>query len=114
MGKTKKYRDAPIGMARGVLAGIADQPQLVATSIGTIAIGLIARRPQLIRGGARMLAVHLAATTTKAAVRRSPSETASERGYLSDLVVGAAVGWLAEALVSAAFDRVIAGDEEAA
>jgi len=26
--------------------------------------------------------------------------------YLSDLVVGAAVGWIAEALVSAVFDRV--------
>jgi membrane-associated phospholipid phosphatase len=34
--------------------------------------------------------------------------------YLSDLVVGAAVGWIAEALVSAVFDRVAPVIENAA
>lgn len=165
-----KHRDRPAVKAVGFLAEIGDQPQLVATSIGTAVIGLIARRPDMIRGGVRMLAAHAAATFVKSAIKSSVDRTrpakAIEDGkarfepgdsddhdqtsfpsghtagavavaravsrdvdgagkpaaiitgmvaaaqpingkhYLSDLVVGAAVGWIAEALVSAVFDRV--------
>ena len=168
--KVAEHRDRPAVKAVGFLAEIGDQPQLVATSIGTTVIGLIARRPDMIRGGVRMLAAHAAATFVKSAIKSSIDRTrpakAIEDGkarfepgdsddheqtsfpsghtagavavaraaardidgagapaavitgmvaaaqpingkhYLSDLVVGAAVGWIAEALVSAVFDRV--------
>ena len=168
--KLAEKRDAPLVKATGFLAEVADQPQLIATSIGTLVIGLIARRPDLTRGGARMLAAHFAATMAKSAIKHSVDRTrpapAIEKGrarfepgdsddheetsfpsghtagavavsraasrdidgvaapsalatiavaaaqpvngkhYLSDLVVGAAVGWIAEAMVSAVFDRV--------
>ncbi len=168
--KAAEHRDRPAVKAIGFLAEIGDQPQLVATSIGTTVIGLIARRPDMIRGGVRMLAAHAAATFVKSAIKSSIDRTrpakAIEDGkarfgpgdsddheqtsfpsghtagavavaraaardidgagapaavitgmvaaaqpingkhYLSDLVVGAAVGWIAEALVSAVFDRV--------
>ncbi|TCQ10902.1 phosphatase PAP2 family protein [Sphingomonas sp. PP-CC-3A-396] len=168
--KAAEQRDRPAVKAVGILAEIGDQPQLVATSIGTAVIGLIARRPDMIRGGVRMLAAHAAATFVKSAIKSSVDRTRPEKAiedgkakfepgdsddhdqtsfpsghtagavavaravsrdidgagapaaiitgmvaaaqpingkhYLSDLVVGAAVGWIAEALVSAVFDRV--------
>lgn len=168
--KAAEHRDKPVVKATGFLAEIGDQPQLVVTSIGTVVIGLISRRPDVIRGGVRMLAAHAAATFVKSAIKssidRTRPETAIEHGkarfepgesdaheqtsfpsghtagavavaraisrdvdgagapaalissavaaaqpvngkhYLSDLVVGAAVGWVAEALVSAVFDRI--------
>jgi len=168
--KAAEHRDKPLVKATGFLAEIGDQPQLVATSIGTVVIGLIARRPEVIRGGVRMLAAHAAATFVKSAIKASVDRTRPEKAiedgkarfepgksdeheqtsfpsghtagavavaraasrdidgagtpaalitgvvavaqpingkhYLSDLVVGAAVGWIAEAMVSAVFDRV--------
>ncbi len=168
--KAAEHRDRPVVKAVGFLAEIGDQPQLVATSIGTTVIGLIARRPDMIRGGVRMLAAHAAATFVKSAIKSSIDRTRPAKAiedskarfepgdsddheqtsfpsghtagavavaraaardidgagapaavitgmvaaaqpingkhYLSDLVVGAAVGWIAEALVSAVFDRV--------
>ena len=52
--KLAEHRDAPVVKATGFLAEVADQPQLIATSIGTLVIGLVARRPDLIRGGAAL------------------------------------------------------------
>jgi hypothetical protein len=169
--KAAKHRDAPLVKATGVLAELGDQPQMIATSVGTAVIGLVTRRPDLVRGGLRMLAAHLTATAMKTAIKHSvdrarpakaiaDGETTFEPGhshdhdlnsfpsghtagavavaraasrdidgvatpaalvagaiaaaqpangshYLSDLVVGAAVGLVAEALVSAVFDRVV-------
>ncbi len=168
--KAAEHRHDPVVRATGFLAEIGDQPQLVATSIGTVVIGLLARRPDVIRGGVRMLAAHAAATFVKSAIKSSVDRTrpakaiedgqakfepgdshdhdqtsfpsghtagavavaraasrdiggagapaalitgvvaaaqpANGKHYLSDLVVGAAVGWIAEALVSAVFDRI--------
>ena len=168
--KAAAHRDTPIVKATGFLAEIGDQPQLVATSLGTVVIGLVARRPDMIRGGVRMFAAHAAATFVKSAIKSSIDRTRPEKAiedgkarfepgdsddhaqtsfpsghtagavavaravsrdidgagapaalvtgvvaaaqplngkhYLSDVVVGAAVGWIAEALVSAVFDRV--------
>lgn len=168
--KAAEHRDEPLVKATGFLAEIGDQPQLVATSIGTVVIGVIARRPDVIRGGVRMLAAHAAATFVKSAIKASVDRTRPEKAiedgtarfergksddheqtsfpsghtagavavaraaardidgagtpaalitgvvavaqpingkhYLTDLVVGAAVGWIAEAMVSAVFDRV--------
>jgi membrane-associated phospholipid phosphatase len=176
--KAAAHRDTPIVKATGFLAEIGDQPQLVATSLGTVVIGLVARRPDMIRGGVRMFAAHAAATFVKSAIKSSIDRTRPEKAiedgkarfepgdsddhaqtsfpsghtagavavaravsrdidgagapaalvtgvvaaaqplngkhYLSDLVVGAAVGWIAEALVSAVFDRVAPVIENAA
>lgn len=176
--KAAAHRDEPIVKATGFLAEIGDQPQLVATSLGTVVIGLVARRPDMIRGGVRMFAAHAAATFVKSAIKSSIDRTRPEKAiedgkarfetgdsndheqtsfpsghtagavavaraaardidgagapaalvtgvvaaaqplngkhYLSDLVVGAAVGWIAEALVSAVFDRVAPVIENAA
>lgn len=173
-----RHRDAPVVKATGLLAEIADQPQLIALSIATALIGLAARKPALARGGARMLAAHLAATLAKSAIKHSIDRTRPARAledgahrfeagdsgdhelssfpsghtagavavsraiardvegaaapaalatiavaavqpvagkhYLSDLVAGAAVGWVAEALVSAVFDRLVPEVEDVA
>ena len=170
--KAAKHRDAPLIKATGVLAELGDQPQMIATSVGTAVIGLATKRPDLVRGGLRMLAAHLAATAMKSAIKHSVDRARPEKAiadgkptfarghsddhdlnsfpsghtagavavaravsrdvdgaatpaaliagaiaaaqpangnhYLSDLVVGAAVGLVAEALVSAVFDRVSA------
>lgn len=152
-----------------MLGEVADQPQLITASVGTIAAGLIGRRPDLVRGGARMLAAHLLATAAKTAIKRSFDRTRPEKAikdgqhrfqrgdsrdhelnsfpsghtagavavaraasrdidgvaipatlgagaiaalqpatghhYLSDVVAGAAIGWVAEAVASAMVDR---------
>ena len=171
-----EHRDEPVVKATGFLAEVADQPQLIATSVGTLLIGVLTRRSDLIRGGARMLTAHLAATAAKSVIKHSIDRTRPARAldtgrakfekgdsddhaqssfpsghtagavavsraasrdidgvavpsalatvavaaaqpvngkhYLSDLVVGAAVGWIAEAAVSAVFDRVAPVIEE--
>lgn len=167
-GAARHRHEGPVRFA-GFLAEVADQPQLVTASVGTIAAGLIGRRPDLVRGGARMLAAHLLATAAKSAIKRSIDRTRPARAladgrhhfapgdssdhelnsfpsghtagavavaraaareidgvaapaalgvgavaaiqpaagnhYLSDVIVGGAIGWVAEALVDAAFDR---------
>ncbi|MCU6455017.1 phosphatase PAP2 family protein [Sphingomonas sp. A2-49] len=165
-----KHRDTLPMRIAGFLGEAADQPQLITASVGTIAAGLIGRRPDLVRGGARMLAAHLLATAAKTAIKRSIDRTrpakalrdgehrfapgsshdhemnsfpsghtagavavaraaareidgaaapaalgvgaiaaiqpAAGNHYLSDVIVGGAIGWLAEAVVDAMFDRV--------
>ena len=160
---------APV-RAAGLLAELADQPQLIAAALATLGAGIATRRPDLVRGGARMLAAHLAATAIKTAIKHRvdrsrpehemdgnaptlrpgtsndhelnsfPSghtagavaaaravardvdgiagpvalaagavaavQPATGSHHLSDVVAGAAIGWMSEALVSAVFDRV--------
>ena len=170
-------RDTPAIKLIAMLAEAGDQPQLISASVGTMVVGLLARRPDVARGGARMLAAHLVATGVKTAIkhrfdRRRPA-AAEESGdhhfrhgssddheensfpsghtagavavalaasrdihgaagpaalgalaiaaaqpatgshYLSDVLVGAAIGWASEAVVSAIFDRVEPGIERA-
>lgn len=159
----------PVRIA-SALGEIADQPQMIAVSTATIAAGLIARRPDLVRGGARMLAAHLLATAAKSAIKhridRSRPRKALQDGharfqpghsddhmlnsfpsghtagavavaraaareiegaglpaaigagaiaaiqpvagnhYLSDVIVGGAIGWIAEAVVDAMVDHI--------
>ncbi len=64
----------PVRLA-AFLGEVADQPQLITASIGTIAAGVIGRRPDLVRGGARMLAAHLLATAAKSAIKHSIDRT---------------------------------------
>lgn len=164
-----KHRREPLIRVAGWVAEIADQPPLIAVSLGTLAIGLAFRRADLARGGARMLASHLLATAAKTAIKHQIDRTRPGRAldqghdrfevddtgdheeksfpsghtagavavalaashdikgagvpaalatvavaaaqppsghhYLSDVVVGGAVGWVTETIVSAMFDR---------
>ena len=165
-----KHRDAPAMRAVGMLAELADQPQLIVGALGTIGAGLVTRRADLTRGGARMLAAHLVATAMKTAIKHrvdrsrpehemngngrtlrkgqsddhelnsfpsghtagavavaralsrdvegtalsatlaagavAAAQPATGSHHLSDVLAGAVIGWLAEAMVSAVFDRV--------
>ena len=164
-----KNRKTPVMKAVAFLSEVADQPPLIAVSLGTVAIGLASRRADIARGGARMLVSHLFATGAKLAIKRTIDRTrpsaALDSGksrfeigdtggheeksfpsghtagavavalaashdiegaalpaalatgaiaaaqapagnhYLSDVVVGGAVGWAVETVVSAVFDR---------
>ena len=70
-----KRRDTPMMKAVGFLAEGADQPPLIALSLGTLAIGLVTRRGDLARGGARMLASHLLATAAKNVIKHNIDRT---------------------------------------
>ena len=163
-------RDTPLLRVIGTLKEAADQPQLITACVGTIAVGLVARRSNLVRGGTRMLAAHLVATGVKSVLKHSidrsrprkslqdgkqhvgsgkgggdsdfnsfPSghtagavavaraatrefdgaavpaalgagaiaaaQPATGSHYLSDVLAGAVIGWLSEAIVNAAFER---------
>ena len=162
-------RRHPLVRVAGWLSEAADQPPLITASLGTLAIGLVTKRADLARGGARMLASHLLATGAKLAIKHQIDRTrpsaaldsgksrfeAGDTGgheeksfpsghtagavavalaaaedidgaalpaalatgavaamqapagnhYLTDVIVGGAVGWAAEAVVSAVFDR---------
>ena len=165
-----RHRDTLPMRVIGFLGEVADQPQLITASVGTIAAGLIGRRADLVRGGTRMLAAHLLATAAKTAIKHSIDRTrpakalkdgnhrfrpgdsddhalnsfpsghtagavavaraaareiegaaapaalgaaaiaaiqpAAGNHYVSDVIVGGAIGWLAEAIVDAAFERL--------
>ena len=64
-----RYRDHPAVRLSGWAGELADQPPLIALSLATLSAGLLARRPEWARGGARMLAAHLAATGARAVVK---------------------------------------------
>ena len=162
-------RDTPLMKAVAFLSEAADQPPLIAASLGTFAIGLATRRADLARGGARMLLSHLLATAAKNAIKhridRTRPAAALEQGhgkfepghthdhdensfpsghtagavavalaashdiegaavpaalatagvaaaqaptghhYLTDVIVGGAIGWAVESVVSNVFDR---------
>lgn len=67
--RAARLRDTPVMKVVAALAEAADQPPLIAASLGTLAIGLVARRRDVAHGGARMLASHLLATAAKLAIK---------------------------------------------
>jgi undecaprenyl-diphosphatase len=52
-----------------------DQPQMLTLSSGVLALGLLTRRPRLVRAGTRMIAAHLLATGIKNFVKRRVDRT---------------------------------------
>lgn len=68
-------QDHPAVKLLGKVSEMADQPPLVALSLGTVAAGLLLRRPTLALAGARMLATHAVATGLKTAVKRTVDRT---------------------------------------
>ncbi|MBB5714468.1 phosphatase PAP2 family protein [Sphingomonas aerophila] len=159
-----------------LLMECADQPELITASLGTIGAGVVAKRPDLVRGGARMLASHLVATGMKMLVKQQVDRTRPKKAlaegehrfeaghshdhemnslpsghtagavavaraasheidgvavpatiatgavaaaqvptgshYLTDVIAGGMIGWAAEAVVGAVFDRFEAKQEE--
>jgi hypothetical protein len=101
------------------LGDVAQQPQLVAASVGTIAAGLVTRRPDLIRGGARMLAVHVVASAVRTAMRqrthhvKGAADTAETPSPLSEAIVAGVVGWVAEAAIVTALKHLVPDRETA-
>ena len=81
--KSMRFRDSRAMKVFATFCEAADQPPLIAASAGTLAIGLLMKRGDLARGGARMLASHLLATGAKLAVkhrfdRTRPSKAAQD------------------------------------
>lgn len=73
--KAAEARDtAPIAVL-GKAAEIADQPPLFVLAIGTLALGMMMRRPELARTGVRMFAAEAVATGLKTIVKRSVDRT---------------------------------------
>lgn len=95
-----------------LLGEMARQPQLVAASVGTIAAGLVTRRPELIRGGTRMLAVHLLTSAARVAMRQRADQApvaaaAPPPSPVSEAIVAGVVGWVAEAAIDATLKRIV-------
>lgn len=55
----------------GRVGELADQPPLFALALGTLAVGAVTRRRDLVRTGARMLAAEAVATGLKSLLKRS-------------------------------------------
>lgn len=70
-----RYRDTAPVRAAGLLSKLSDQPPLLAASAGTVVLGLVARRPALVRAGLRALATETLATGMKAVVKRHVART---------------------------------------
>lgn len=68
-------RRTPLMRAIGAVNELSDQPPLIAISAATLVAGVVLRRGDLTRGGARMLASHLLATAIKTVVKRSVDRT---------------------------------------
>ena len=73
--RAAKHRHDPLVKAAGAAAEIADQPPLIALSAGTALVGLVTRRPDLVRGGLRMLAAHGVATGIKTLIKHRVDRT---------------------------------------
>lgn len=61
---------APVAFL-GKASDVADQPPLVALSLATIAVGVVLRRRDVTRTGARMLLAHALATAGKTVLKRA-------------------------------------------
>lgn len=65
----------PLVRTLGDLSEMADQPQLIALSMGTLVVGVLRRRPNVALAGLRMLATHALASGMKTVVKRSIDRT---------------------------------------
>lgn len=65
--------------AAGTASELADQPPLIALSIATLLLGVVMRRPLVLRSGARMLASHLIATGIKTVLKSAVDRTRPSR-----------------------------------
>ncbi|WP_419809117.1 phosphatase PAP2 family protein [Sphingomonas sp.] len=70
-----RFRDRPAMKLFATLIEAGDQPPLIVASAGTLLVGLLTRRGDLMRGGVRMLASHLLATGAKLAIKHQFDRT---------------------------------------
>lgn len=99
---------SPRTVAKTVVRDIARQPRMLAASIGTLAVGLATRRPELVRNGVRLLAVQVAVSAARhgvEAMRSRDGDAASSPG-LPAVVLGSAAAWAAETLVDTVYSRL--------
>jgi membrane-associated phospholipid phosphatase len=73
--RTGALRKRPAIKLVGKASEMADQPPLIALGIGTLAAGLLLRRPRVALAGLRMLAAHGLATGMKIGVKRTVDRT---------------------------------------
>ena len=78
---------------------------LVVAAVGAIAVGLLTRRRDLVRGGAQLGAVQLATLAIDAAVRRLDTH-GDVIPAPPPMVAEAMATWLAETVVNAVFERL--------
>lgn len=68
-------RKLPAVKLLGEASEMADQPPLIAIGVGTLAAGLLLRRPIVALAGLRILAAHAVATRIKTGVKRTVDRT---------------------------------------
>ena len=66
----RSARHKPVALL-GKASEVADQPPLVALSLATVAVGVVLRRRDIARTGARMLLAHALATAGKTVLKRA-------------------------------------------
>lgn len=71
---SRARKSLPVSVV-GVASELADQPPLIAISLGTLAAGLVLRHPAVARAGLRMVASELVATAIKGAIKRRVDRT---------------------------------------
>jgi undecaprenyl-diphosphatase len=71
----KPYQGSAPVKAISWFSEAGDQPQMLTLSGGVLALGLVTRRPRLVRAGTRMIAAHLLATGIKNFVKRRVDRT---------------------------------------
>ncbi len=90
--KAAEARDTwPIRMA-GAASEAADQPPLVALSLATMGLGAVLRRPNVIRGGVRMLAAHALATGIKTVFKTAIDRTRPVKALADGHHIGKGTG----------------------
>lgn len=81
--RATRRRDGLFVRIAGKASELADQPPLIALSIGTILVGAGWRRPVVLRSGVRMLASHLVATGAKTVLKNAIDRTRPGRAVRS-------------------------------
>ncbi len=81
----------PVRIAGAASEG-ADQPPLIALSLATIATGAALRRPNVVRGGVRMLAAHALATGIKTVLKTNIDRTRPLKALAEGHSIGKGTG----------------------
>ncbi|WP_203310267.1 MULTISPECIES: hypothetical protein [Sphingomonas] len=87
--------------AASVIRELRRHPAMLAVALGTVAVGVAARRPALVRGGGRMVAAQLVAAVGATARARllAPREGAETPSHpIADMAAGFAIDWAVRAV----------------
>ncbi|MCE3519363.1 hypothetical protein LXJ58_31935, partial [Escherichia coli] len=84
-----------------VVRELKRHPAMLAVALGTVAIGVVARRPKLVGGGGRMLAAQLVAAvgaTARTRLLSSGDGKGTPAHPLADMAAGVAIDWAVRAV----------------